>query len=54
MGKLVLNVKSLSDLKSKYDHAKKGKLDKFKFQGEFIVTHYAKYLIEYAESELDG
>ena len=39
-------------LKFLYEKAQRGNLDKFKFQGQFIVTSYAKYMIEYMESIL--
>ncbi len=54
MRKLTLTEKSLESLKCKYDKAIKAKLEQFKFQGGFLVTSYAKYLIEYAENEFNN
>jgi hypothetical protein len=52
MSKLKLNKVTLERLKVKYTEAVDGKLDQFKFQGNFLVTNYAKYLIQHAENEL--
>lgn len=47
-----LDKKSLRDLKKLYENAVANGLTEFQFQGKTLVTAYAKYVIEYAETQL--
>ena len=49
---MIVTMKKYKELKKAHGDAVKGKLDKFKYEGEFMVTDYAKYLIEHIENEL--
>lgn len=52
MGQLILNQDSLKRLKKEYEKAVKDKKEVFVFEGHELLTSYAKYLIEYAETKL--
>ena len=45
--------KELKELKTEYGKAVKANLDKFAYNGEFMLTSYAKYMIEYLENEIE-
>lgn len=47
-----LNKKSLRELKQAYKKAVADKKEQFTFYGNELLTSYAKYLIEYAETKL--
>jgi hypothetical protein len=44
---LSINEMELNLLKKEYQKAEAGNLNTFEFQGQTLVTEYAKYLIEY-------
>ena len=52
MNTLNLNKKSLAELKRAYKKAVTDKKESFTFYGNELLTTYAKYLIEYAETKL--
>lgn len=47
---MYLNKKELKRFKTKYEHAMKHDKTEFRYDGQDVVTGYAKYLIEYLES----
>ncbi len=51
---MMLSIKSLRALKKRYELAVADKEETFEFQGEELLTEYAKYLIEYAEGVVNG
>jgi len=51
---IIVNSENLRNLKFLYKEAVKTKMDKFKFQGGFLVTTYAKFLIEHMENTLNN
>ena len=42
----------LEKLKEQYNHSVNNKLESFIFEGQEILTDYAKYMIQYLESKL--
>lgn len=52
MDTVTIDRKSLKELKRLYAASKPGEV--FTFQGKEVLHDYAKYLIEYAESQLKG
>ena len=44
-------MRDLESLKELYRVARKTHVDKFKYNGSFISTGYAKYLIEFLENK---
>lgn len=45
------NENDIKALRKAYDAAVKNELDEFEFQGNTLVTGYAKYLLEYLEGK---
>ena len=52
MKTIAVTKENYEELKELYRKAEKSGLDKFKFQGEFLVTGYAKYVLQYMEMKL--
>lgn len=50
MSKIKLTKSKIRELKIAYNEAKKNKKEIFIFDGEEILTSYAKYLIEYVNT----
>ncbi len=51
MDTIQLTEQSLKQLKKQYDKAIEDKQEVFTFQGHELLVSYAKYLIEYAETQ---
>lgn len=51
MGNIEFNAGKLSKLKKQYKSAKDGGKDTFMFEGHELDVGYAKYLIEYLETQ---
>jgi len=49
---MTIEAETLKDLKRAYNRAVKNEQETFDFQGDELVTAFAKYLIEYLEMYL--
>jgi hypothetical protein len=50
--KIAITVENYNKIKKLCEDAEKMHLDKFNFEGSFISTRYAKYLLEYMRDVL--
>lgn len=53
MAEMIITKQSLKKLKSEYEKAVKDEKESFIFEGHELLVSYAKYLIEYAETQLN-
>lgn len=51
--RLKINIKDLNKLKVEYESAVKNNQESFIFKGREVLTVFAKYLIQYLESEFN-
>lgn len=50
MSQVNFNRNLFATLKEKYNHAVENKIEVFEFEGQEVLTSYARYLIEYLET----
>ena len=50
---MVIGLDNLEEFKKLYDEAIKSDSKYFVYEGQMVLTHYAKYVIEYLTSQKD-
>lgn len=51
---MTFDERKLGALKRAYQEAVQKKRDSFEFEGEQLLTAYAKYLVEFLEEKMEG